>query len=104
MVKARGGGAAGTGYIYALLVSFNDTRQKNSVLPNIAMPPVFSRDDPEFTQKARDVAAFLSYSADPRARERRKLGRYVLGYMAVLTALLFLLNRKTWKGLRTRPS
>lgn len=104
MVKARGGDAAGGGYISALLVSFNDTPEKNSVLPNTAMPPVFSRDDPEFMRKARDVAAFLSYTADPRAGERRHLGEYVLGYLVVLTSLLFLLNRKTWKRLKKKPS
>ena len=104
MTKARGGGSQGPAYIDALLVSFNDTPEKNSVFPNIAMPSPFSKDDPELARKAKDVSAFLDYAADPSARERRGLGMYVLGYMAVLTGLLYALNRRTWKGIRKKPS
>jgi cytochrome c1 len=100
MTKARSGGA---GYISALLAGYNDSPEKNSVFPNIAMPPPFSGDDSEFTRKAKDVSAFLLYAADPSANERRGLGRYVLGYMVVLTTLLFFFNRKTWKGIRKKP-
>ncbi|MHB8909772.1 MAG: cytochrome c1 [Syntrophales bacterium] len=104
MTKARGGGSKGAAYIDSLLVGFNDTPEKNSVFPGITMPPPFSRDDPELARKARDVAAFLDYAADPSARERRDLGVYVLGYMVLLTALLFAVNRRTWKGLRKKPA
>ena len=104
MTKARGGGSKGAAYINALLVSFTDTPEKNSVFPNIAMPPPFSRDDPEFARKAKDVSAFLDHAAEPSERERRGLGRYVLGYMVFLTALLYALNRRTWKGIRKKPS
>lgn len=100
MAKARGRGSNGARYIYALLVSYNDTPEKNSVFPNIAMPPVLSMDDPESVQKAKDVSAFLFHAAEPSANERRGLGRYVLGYMVVLTTLLYFLNRKTWKGIK----
>lgn len=75
-------------------------RRMNSIFPNIAMPPVLSKDDPELESKAKDVAAFLSYAAEPSANERKGLGRYVMGYMVVLTALLYFLNRKTWKGIK----
>jgi cytochrome c1 len=104
MTKARGGGGKGAAHIEALLVGFNDTPEKNSVFPNIAMPPPFSKDDPELTRKAKDVSAFLDYAADPSARERRGLGIYVLGYMVLLTGLLNALNSRTWKGIREKPS
>ena len=97
MARARGRGSKGAAYINALLVSFNETTEKNSVFPGIAMPPSFSGTDPELMQKANDVAAFLLYAAEPSANERRTMGVYVLGYMVVLTALLYLLNRETWK-------
>lgn len=100
MAKARGRGDKGARYIYALLVNYNDTPEKNAVFPNIAMPPVLSKDDPEFERKAKDVAAFLSYAAEPSAGERKGLGRYVIGYMVVLTTLLYFLNRKTWRGIK----
>ena len=104
MTKARGGGSKGAAYIYALLVSFNDTLEKNSIFPNIVMPPALSKDDPEFARKAKYVAAFLEYASDPSERERKSLGGYVLGYMVVLMALLYALNRRTWKGIRKKPS
>lgn len=100
MAKARGRGEEGTRYIYALLVSYNDTQEKNSIFPNIAMPPVFSKDDPDLHQKSKDVAAFLFHSAEPSADERTGLGRYVMGYMVIMTALLYFLNKKTWKGIK----
>jgi cytochrome c1 len=100
MTKARGGGKKGAQYITALLTGYNDTPEKNSVFPGITMPPPFAKDDPELSRKARDVAVFLDHAADPSARERRRLGIYVLGYMLVLTALLFALNRRTWRRIR----
>lgn len=103
IAKARGKGRAGAGYIYTLLVGFNETPEKNSIFPNIAMPSVLSPADPQSGRKARDVSAFLLHTAEPSAGERRNLGRYVLGYMVVLTTLLFLLNRKTWRRIRKIP-
>ncbi len=105
MTAARGGGRRGAEYIASLLLGFNDTPEKNSVFPNIAMPPTFSRNDPEAGRKARDVSTFLADVAEPSARESRSLGRYVLGYMVLLTALFYTLNRKKWKALpRRTPS
>lgn len=97
LAKARGKRDEGVRYIYALLTSYNDTPEKNSVFPNIAMPPVLSKDDPQFEQKAKDVSAFLFYAAEPTAIERKRLGKYVLAYMVLLTVLLYALNRKIWK-------
>ena len=104
MAKARGRGSKGAGYIYALLVSFNETPEKNPVFPNIAMPPPFSKEDPTLAQKAKDVSAFLHYAAEPSENERMGLGRYVLGYMVLLATLLYFLNRKTWKGIKNKTS
>ncbi|MCE5263813.1 MAG: cytochrome c1 [Deltaproteobacteria bacterium] len=105
MTAARGGGRTGAEYIASLLLGFNDTPEKNSVFPNIAMPPAFSRNDPEAGRKARDVSIFLADAAEPSGRESRSLGRYVLGYMVLLTALFYTLNRRTWKGIdHHRPS
>ncbi len=102
MAKARGKDDEGAKYIYALLTSYVNTPEKNTVFPNIAMPPPLSKADPEFEQKARDVAAFLLYAAEPTAKERERLGRYVLAYMVVLTALLYALNRKVWRGVKKK--
>ena len=100
IVKAKGGEGKGTAFVSRLLTGYEDTPAKNSVVPNIAMPPPFSKDDPELGRKANDVAAFLDYVSDPSEGKRQRLGEYVMGYMMVLTALLFAANRRTWKGIR----
>jgi cytochrome c1 len=102
MTKARGRGSKGAAYVNALLTGYNDTQEKNSVFPNIAMPPAFSKSDPEAARKAREVSAFLADAAEPSEHERRGLGGYVVGYMAALTVLLYALNRRTWKGITRR--
>jgi cytochrome c1 len=99
ITKARGNGGKGAAYLYALLTGYNDSPEKNSVFPNIAMPSPFPGDDSEASRKAKDVSIFLEYAAEPTAGGRTDLGRYVLGYMVILTALLYALNRKTWKGM-----
>ena len=81
----------------SLLLSYNDSPEKNSVFPGIAMPPVFAKNDPKAEQKASDVASFLYYASDPSFRERRRLGPWVLGYMALLATLLYLVYRRTWR-------
>lgn len=98
--KARGTGNEGARYVYSLLVSFNDTPMKNSVFPNIAMPPPFAKDDPQLLQAAKDVSAFLLYAADPSVNERIWLGKFVLGYMILLSVLLYFLYRRTWRRIK----
>lgn len=49
--------------------------------------------------QARDVAAFLSWSADPHAGERRRLGGYVLACLCLLTVMLYLSKRRIWSRL-----
>jgi cytochrome c1 len=62
------------------------------------------KDDPDLARKAKDVSAFLEYAAEPSEGERRGLGGYVLGYMVLLTGLLYALNRRMWKRIRKTPS
>lgn len=102
MVTARGGDGKGAAYIATLLVGYNGTPEKNSVFPNIAMPPVFSGGDPDAALKARDVAAFLAEEAEPWKNESRRLGWFAIGYMFLLTLLLYALNRRNWKGITAR--
>ena len=106
MASAREGGA---GYIYALLTGFYqkaDGSVDNQVFPGIKMPDVLNYSDAKeaaqrasLEEQARDVAAFLRWAADPHAVERHRLGYYVLGYLAVLTLLLYLAKRRIWARL-----
>ncbi|MGE3712826.1 MAG: cytochrome c1, partial [Hyphomicrobiaceae bacterium] len=46
---------------------------------------------------ARDVAAFLSWTADPSLEARKALGWQVLLYLLVTTVLLYLGKRVIWR-------
>ncbi|NOX42116.1 MAG: cytochrome C [Gammaproteobacteria bacterium] len=108
MVKARNGGAQ---YIYSLLLGYHERGDGviiNSLFPDIKMPDVFAysieKDELDrltLEQNARDVAAFLVWTADPKADERRTLGVYVMIYLFVLTFMLYLVKKKTWARLNS---
>lgn len=114
IAKARGKRDQGALYVYHLLTSYyqdESGKLRNRAFAEltqgdgvIAMPPPLGKESPETDQLSHDVAAFLLHAAEPSADERKELGKYVLGYMALLTLLLFLLNRKTWKSLKKPDS
>lgn len=112
MASARGKRKNGARYIFRLLTTYyidQNGNAKNRAFGEetqgdgaIAMPQPIPSDDPELKQKAMDVAAFLYAVGDPSRDERRQIGKYVLVYMAVITALLFALNKVTWKGVKKK--
>ena len=51
----------------------------------------------EFDQAAKDIANFLHYVGDPGRAERRRMGYWVLGFLALLFVLASALNREYWK-------
>jgi ubiquinol-cytochrome c reductase cytochrome c1 subunit len=107
ITSARGKSTHGAEYVYEFLTSYYtdaDGRVKNRAFAEetqtegvTAMPQPFSADDPELEEKAHDVAAFLYTVSDPSEPERHSLGKYVLVYMVIMTALLYALNKLTWK-------
>ena len=46
---------------------------------------------------ARDVAAFLSWVADPMLQERKRLGLLVIFYLIITAVLLGLAKRRIWR-------
>ncbi len=118
MVKAR---ADGANYIYSLLTGY---REVPADLPealrpsgtlnynpyfhslNIAMIQPLSVDgqvtyapgNPPSTvdQMARDVTAFLVWTAEPELNQRHRAGLVVLGFLAIFTILAFLSYRAVW--------
>jgi cytochrome c1 len=48
---------------------------------------------------AADLAAFLSWTADPTLEERKQLGWQVLLYLLVTTALLYVAKRRIWSNI-----
>ena len=53
----------------------------------------------ELNKKAREVASFLAWAADPRAQERKSLGYYVIGYLIIFTTMLYFLKGIIWARL-----
>ncbi|MES9943045.1 MAG: cytochrome c1 [Candidatus Thiodiazotropha sp. 6PLUC2] len=51
----------------------------------------------EFDQVARDLTAFLSYIGEPIQMERKRLGVWVLMFIAVFFVLAYLLKKEYWK-------
>lgn len=51
-------------------------------------------------EAAGNVAAFLDWTARPHLRARHRAGAFVLAYLAVMTLLLFILKKRTWKSVR----
>lgn len=106
IAKAHEGGA---GYVYDLLSGYHldaEGRLKNRVFPGIKMQDVLgaaSAKDPKAEEavkhKAYEVASFLLWAADPQAQRRRTIGYYVIGYLILLTALLYALKRRVWRRL-----
>ena len=45
---------------------------------------------------AKDTAAFLSWAADPKLEERKRLGMLVMLYLLITTILLYFAKRRTW--------
>lgn len=121
VIKAREGGAD---YIYALLTGYEEEAPEgvslaegmtyNHFFPGrqIAMPPplyegvVEYADGTEATLErvARDITVFLSWTAEPELEERKETGLKVLIFIGVLTALLFVIYKRTWARLKTKAS
>lgn len=51
----------------------------------------------EFDGTVRDLVNFLSYMGEPIQTERKRLGIYVLLFIAIFFVFTFLLNREYWK-------
>jgi ubiquinol-cytochrome c reductase cytochrome c1 subunit len=121
MAKARHGGAS---YIYSILTGYQNqpaelikkfpaakTPQGLHYNPyfanlNIAMPPPLTSEGqvtyapgnpkPTVDQMAKDVAAFLVWTAEPNLQGRHKTGFAVLAFLIVATILAYLSYREIW--------
>lgn len=49
-------------------------------------------------QNAKDLSAFLSWTADPKLSERKRLGWQVILYMIVTSLLLYAMKKRIWKS------
>jgi ubiquinol-cytochrome c reductase cytochrome c1 subunit len=107
MTKAREGG---TSYVYSYLVGYYNTPEgmtSNHIFPETKMPDalgISGTTDPaqrsELQAKAHDIVSFLSWAADPHEEERLALGYYVIGYLVILTLLLYNVKLEVWSKLK----
>ena len=51
----------------------------------------------EYDQVSRDLTAYLSWLAEPMQQERKRLGFWVLLFLAVFTVLAYLMKKEYWK-------
>ena len=47
-------------------------------------------------QYARDVVEFLTWASEPKMEERKSLGVVTIGYLLILTIVLFFSYRAIW--------
>ncbi len=107
MAKARDGG---TNYVYSYLLGYYvkpDGTTANHIYPETKMPDILGMSGATgeaqratIKEQARDIVSFLAWAADPHAQERNRLGYYVLGYLLVLTGLLYLVKNQIWARLK----
>lgn len=107
MTKARSGGA---NYVYSYLLGYYTTpdgKAANHFYPETRMPDILgmsqATSDAQRTDiktRARDIVSFMNWASDPHEQERRKLGYYVVAYLLVLTALLYLVKKQVWAKLK----
>jgi len=54
----------------------------------------------EFDGMMGDLVGFMTYMAEPAVLQRKSLGLWVLGFLAVLFVLLFLLKQDYWRDIK----
>jgi len=98
----------GSDWIYAILNGYTkaDDPQWNLYYPGhkIAMPSPLQADAVKYIdgtpgtipQYSKDVAAFLSWAAEPTMIQRKNIGFRAIVFLIVLSALLYLVKRRVW--------
>ncbi len=125
MTKAR---HDGSNYVYDLMVGYGEADPEkaakvgfetpaglyfNKHFPNvnIAMPQPLVLDgqvsyadgtNATIPQMAEDVAAFLTWTAEPSLVARKQTGWAVLGFLLFATALAFLSYKQIWAGMKPK--
>ncbi|MAS44324.1 MAG: cytochrome c1 [Rhodobacteraceae bacterium] len=113
-------GIGGPEYIYSLLTGYTGEEQSlagatlygNHTFPGgwISMAAPLSADIVEYAdgtpatvdQMAKDVSAFLMWTAEPKLADRKGAGARNFLFVALLAVLLYLTNKKLWAGVKKR--
>jgi ubiquinol-cytochrome c reductase cytochrome c1 subunit len=114
-------GIGGPQYVYSVLTGYEEASEEikkelpegksyNPYFANghfIAMAPPLVDGQVEFDDgspnkiddMARDVSAFLAWTAEPKMEQRKSTGFTVMIYLAILAGLLYFVKKKIWHDL-----
>ncbi len=113
-------GIGGPEYVYSVLVNYTGEEQEEAgtlLYGNksfaggwISMAPPLTEDLIEFEDgtpstvegMAEDVTAFLTWAAEPKMMVRKQAGFTIIILLTLLTALLYLTNKKLWAPIKER--
>ena len=111
-------GIGGPEYIYSVLTGYNGedkeqagtTLHHNAAFPGnwIGMPQPLQDDQVTYEdgtpatvdQMAKDVSAFLMWTAEPHMMARKKVGFVSVIFLIVLASLLYLTNKRLWAPIK----
>jgi ubiquinol-cytochrome c reductase cytochrome b/c1 subunit len=112
----------GADYMSALLTGYADAPAGTTAPPGtfynkyfpghfLAMPPPLSDDRVTYDdgtkstveQQARDVTAFLAWTAEPHMEARKRIGLQVMIFLIVFAGLLYFTKKKVWKDVHAHP-
>jgi cytochrome c1 len=107
----------GVDYLTALLRGYEEPPQGFTLPPGtqynryfpghaISMPPPLNNGQIEYTdgtpgtveQYAKDVSAFLAWTAEPHMEARKRIGFQVMIFLLVFAGLLYFAKKKVWRG------
>ena len=115
LVKARPNGA---NYIYGLLTGYHEEPPHGVELREgmyyndyfagrqIAMAPPLSEEAVDYTdgspmtveQYARDVVSFMTWAAEPKLVERKRMGLQVTIFLIVFAGLMYFTKKQVWRN------
>src|SRR5262249_4040266 len=113
----------GVDYIAALLQGYKDKPSEgvtlapgnfyNEYFPGhgIVMPPPLTDGRVDYTdgspatveQYAKDISAFLMWTAEPHLEARKRIGMQVFIFLIVLAGLLYFTKKKVWHAVELHP-
>ncbi|SFD89781.1 cytochrome c1 [Roseivivax sediminis] len=116
-------GMGGAEYIASLLTGYTGEQMEqagtilyeNEAFPGgyISMaPPLYGEDveyaegqpTPTLEQEAKDVAAFLMWTAEPKMMARKQAGFVGVVFLSLLAVLLYLTNKRIWAPIKKRKT
>ncbi len=103
-----------TGYTGETIEQAGTVLYENHAFPSgyISMPPPLYGDDVEYADgheatieaEAKDVAAFLMWTAEPKMMARKQAGFVGVLFLTLLSVLLYLTNKRIWAPVKNRNS